>query len=235
MPPAGNNRQGSLKPSGAGWWFHNWGPASVIAGITDRTTQRQDFLAHAQAQVVAEADQVHGASTAAIDQSAAPSVRVTGCDALITGRPGVALLARTADCLPVFFAHQKRAVVAVAHAGWRGLALNLPVRVLADFWNLYRCPADQVEVAIGPAIRACCYTVGPEFKKIFSVDMVARGGKLACDLVAAATRQLMQAGVPKTQILDTGLCTACGNERWYSLRCEGASTGRLTSLIMVKE
>lgn len=158
---------------------------------------------------------------------------VAGCDALMTQRPGVALLIRTADCLPIFFSHPKRKVVALAHAGWRGLALQLPVRVLAGFWDLYRCPAGAIEVAIGPAIRSCCYQVGPEFKKIFGPAVAARNGRRTCDLIGVAIRQLQGAGVPRHNIWDTGICTSCANRRWYSLRREGPSTGRLTSLIMV--
>lgn len=234
MKPVGGKSADPLLPSDAGWWFQSWGAAAVLAGITDRTTQRPSFLAHAQAEGVAEGEQVHGAGIAVVGHTRFAQQLIAGCDALITHQPGIALLVRTADCLPIFFVHPKRKVVALAHAGWRGLALQLPVRVLANFWNLYRCSADTVEVAIGPAIRACCYQVGPEFKKLFGPAVVTRGGRQVCDLIAVAKKQLQEAGVARSQILDTGLCTSCGNKRWYSLRCEGSSTGRLTSLIMVK-
>ena len=230
-----NKIRNCLQASEAGWWFHAWGLSSVVAGITDRSTQRAAFFEHAGAQVAVEGDQVHGAGIAVIDRvDEATNRPIAGCDALITHRAGVALLIRTADCLPIFFMQRERALVALAHTGWRGLALQLPARVLAAFWDLYRCSADTVEVAIGPAIRSCCYAVGPEFKKIFGSFVATRAGRRTCDLIGAATQQLKQASVRRSNILDTGLCTSCGNKRWYSLRCEGSSTGRLTSLIMLK-
>jgi copper oxidase (laccase) domain-containing protein len=41
-------------------------------------------------------------------------------------------------------------------------------------------------------------------------------------------------GVRPERIVDTQHCTACEPQHWFSLRKEGPSTGRLTSLIMVR-
>jgi copper oxidase (laccase) domain-containing protein len=59
-------------------------------------------------------------------------------------------------------------------------------------------------------------------------------GARRCDLVAAAVEQLTGCGVPPERILDSGVCTACDTSRWFSLRREGPSTGRLASFITVK-
>lgn len=192
------------------------------------------MLAKAAAVLSVAAEQVHGSSVAVIDGLQAIQQPIPGCDALITDRVNAALLIRTADCLPVFFAHPKRGVVALAHAGWRGLARQLPAHVLAVLWNRYRCASDEVDAAIGPAIRSCCYDVGPEFEKIFGPFVRQAHGRRTCDLAGFARAQLLRAGMRPGRVLDTGLCTACDDKKWYSLRREGPDTGRLTSLIMVK-
>ena len=158
---------------------------------------------------------------------------VPGCDALLTAAPGVALLIRTADCLPIFFADPARGVVGIAHAGWRGLAAGLPARVVAAFRHAHRSRIEELQVAIGPAIRACCYEVGPEFAERFGPFVQERGGRRTCDLIGLAIDQLRRCGIPPGHIMDTGHCTACELQHWYSLRREGPTTGRLTSLIMV--
>jgi len=219
-------------PAG-GWRLAGWASPRVIATVTDRHTDRAALLAGRAGARCVEAEQVHGASTAMVD-GRVPAAPVAGCDALATAAPGVALLIRTADCLPLFFADARRGVVALAHAGWRGLAAGLPARVLAALRHTYHCAPEDITVAIGPSIRACCYEVGPEFSRTFGGFVREARGRRTCDLTEAAITQLTRSGVHAGRILDTGCCTACETARWYSLRREGPSTGRLTSMIMLR-
>jgi YfiH family protein len=179
-----------------------------------------------------QAEQVHGSSAAVVGRGE-PSRILAGCDALLTEVPGVALVVRTADCLPVFFADPQRPAVGLAHVGWRGVVGALLVRVVAAFRHAYQSPPEALRVAIGPGIRACCYDVGPEFAQWFGSSVQVRGNRRTCDLVGAAMEQLVRCGVPAQRIVDTGSCTACDTERWFSFRREGESTGRLRSLIMI--
>lgn len=233
MPAAATSPPALTASPAGGWRLAGWASLRVIAAVTDRHTDRATLLAgHAGAGYV-EAEQVHGASTAMVDGRAAAAM-VAGCDALATASPGVALLIRTADCLPLFFADPRRGVVALAHAGWRGLVAGLPARVLAVLRHAYHCAPEDVTVAIGPSIRACCYDVGPEFSRTFGAFVREARGRRTCDLTGAAIAQLTRCGVRAERILDTGCCTACETARWYSLRREGPSTGRLTSMIMLR-
>ena len=172
--------------------------------------------------------------TCGAPQAEAPPQIIPGCDALLTQVPGIALLVRTADCLPILFADRARGVVGIAHVGWRGLAASLPARVVAAFRHMYQSRPAELSVAIGPAIRACCYEVGPEFSERFGPFVQERSGRRTCDLVGIARDQLARCGIRPAQVLDTRTCTACDAQRWFSRRQDGPGTGRLTSMIMVK-
>ena len=215
-----------------GWWFRGWPDGRIAAGITDRRLAAAELLRRVPAVAgAAEAEQVHGAGLAVVER---PGPMVPGADALLTARPGLALLIRTADCLPLFFVDPRQAVVGLAHAGWRGLAAGLPARMVAALRHYYHSRPEALQVAIGPAIRSCCYEVGPEFERIFPPFVRASSGRRTCDLPGAAIAQLLQAGVRRERILDTAVCTACDLGAWFSLRREGPATGRLTSLILVR-
>lgn len=134
-------------------------------------------------------------------------------DAHATDQPGLAPLVMTADCLPVALAGPKG--VAMAHAGWRGLAEG----VLAG-------AAEAVEAhaaAVGPGVGPCCYEVGGEVLERFSdLDGVTKGRML--DLPAVARALLERAGVSEVDV--SGFCTNCNPELFFSHRRDGERTGR---------
>jgi len=203
----------------------------VRAGTTDRTgdsSALQRAFPRVGAPVVAE--QIHGVSLAAVDS---PDVLrpIPGCDGLLTQRPHLLLVVRTADCLPLFLWDPVQRVVGVVHAGWRGLERQLPMKLIAFAQQTYRSRPQDVWVGIGPAIHACCYDVGQEFGASFASYLDTRDGRRHCDLIRCATDQLRAAGVAPARILDAGRCTACDMGRWYSLRKESGLDLRLLSFI----
>ena len=158
---------------------------------------------------------------------------IPGCDALLTAIPGVALIIRTADCLPLFFAEPGHGVVGLAHAGWRGLAAGVPMRVVAALRSRWGIAPSQLRVAVGPAIHACCYEVGAEFEQRFPRFIHRDGTQRRCDLIGVAREQLVACGLRPARISDVDACTACDPGRWFSLRREGQDTGRLSAVIML--
>ena len=207
----------------------------VVAGVTDRSIDH-----HALARLLsprggcAQAQQVHGASTACLLGPSSGDRVIPGCDALVTPTSAMALLIRTADCLPVIVWDPVRRVAGALHAGWRGVEKGLPMRVVALMAHAFGARASELWVAIGPAIRSCCYEVGPEFEARFPAFVSIRDGRRMCDLAACAVEQLIQAGVPARRIVDSGVCTACDTSRWFSVRKDGSGTGRLLSFVMIE-
>ena len=236
MTPAAGSRAAIFEavPDG-GWWFRRWAGRRVAAGMTDRHSDLAGLIRSLEFQVVTmAAEQVHGGSVAVIEQGGDATTAVPGCDALLTGVAGLALLVRTADCLPIFFADPGRGVIGIAHVGWRGLAASLPERVVSAFRRTYHTQASELRVAFGPAIRACCYEVGPEFAARFGSFVQEREGRRTCDLIGVARAQLLQDGIRPDRLVDCRRCTACEPQHWFSLRREGPSAGRMSALIVLR-
>src|SRR5436190_19291938 len=114
------------------------------------------------------ARQVHGAAVVRVragdDPAAIASVEA---DALVTGDAGVAVGIFVADCIPALIVDPRTGAVAAAHAGWRGTVagvLPAAVRALAAEFD---ARPDDLRVALGPAIGACCFEVGAEVVRAF--------------------------------------------------------------------
>ena len=109
--------------------------------------------------------QVHGGQVAAVDASRAGAGlhcrgdAVSAADAMTTASAAVALVALSADCPLVALWDARARTVAVAHAGWRGLAAGVLPHTVAALVGL-GADAGRMAAAVGPAIGPCCYEVG---------------------------------------------------------------------------
>ena len=70
-------------------------------------------------------------------------------DALLTDRPGILLVVRTADCLPVLLVDKKKKVVAAVHCGWRGTKKKLAEKAVKAMSVLYKCERSSLLAALG--------------------------------------------------------------------------------------
>ncbi len=214
------------------WRFRLPHATQVFAGITDRTGHVEAVRSQRLfSRGLVTADQVHGVSIAAVDVTMDGEARLAGCDAMVTQTVGLGLAIRTADCLPLFLWDPIQRVVGLAHAGWRGLAGQLPPRLISFVHQRYHCRPEDLWIGIGPSIRACCYDVGAAFDARLTPWVQVSQGRRMCDLIACAMTQLLEAGVRPGRILDSGACTACEPDRWFSVRRDGESCGRMASFI----
>jgi YfiH family protein len=170
---------------------------------------------------LATAGQVHGSRVVEV---VAPGHHPE-CDALVTRHRDVVLAVTTADCMSLLY--HAPGVVAAAHSGWRGTADAMPVAALEAVCRLAGCAPDAVSVAIGPAIRGCCYEVGDDVAARFPAAAVrATSGRPRLDLPTAARIALGAAGVRPERLDDTGACTCCEPEWYFSHRRDRGRTGR---------
>jgi YfiH family protein len=166
-----------------------------------------------------------------------PFPRDVEADALLTDDGRRAVAVRVADCAPILIASASRRAVAAVHAGWRGTAARVVASAVTALELEFGCRPEDLVVAIGPLIRACCYEVGPSTRQVFvgpEADrwfLPGRQDRLQLDVARANRDQLQAAGVLDAHIYDSGLCTACHPGAFYSYRKEGAVAGRLMGII----
>jgi polyphenol oxidase len=136
-------------------------------------------LGHSPATAVIS-QQVHGTNVAVVTGAQAGR-RLDSCDGLVTDVPGIVLLQRHADCVPILLYDPTRPAIGVAHAGWRGTLAGMAgemVRVMCEAFGSR--PGDLI-AAIGPSIGPCCYDVGAEVQRGFRERHAEAGKWLAFD------------------------------------------------------
>ena len=185
--------------------------------------------------------QVHGDRIRVLDGEGPLPGGLPECDGLITGRPGVALGIRTADCVPLFFADRVRRVVGAAHAGWRGTALGIAARMVATLTERFSSRPEDILAVIGPAIGPCRYQVDApvfeDFSAMPGADLFLRPckelGRWMVDLALANRLQLLERGLREGNILSAGFCTACRQDLFFSHRAGRGHTGRQLNVLML--
>jgi YfiH family protein len=146
-------------------------------------------------------------------------------DGQATALSDAAALVFVADCLPVMLASER--AVAALHGGWRGLADGIVAEGVAAMRELGGDAA--IVAALGPGARDCCYETGDEVRAAFAEVPGAHVGERNVDLAAVARHALAAAGVETVH--DTGLCTICDRELFFSHRRDGGVTGRQAGVV----
>ena len=181
--------------------------------------------------------QVHGNEVAIADAPRPPETPYRQADIILTDKPGVILLMRFADCVPILLHDPVRKVVGLAHAGWLGTVKGT-VRVAVEaMQNRYHSDPGDILAAIGPSIGPDHYEVGPDvviqvqqaFRESPEKFLTVLDGHMFFNLWEANRKHLELAGVRTTEI--AGLCTACHTDDWFSHRAEKGRTGRFGAVI----
>ena len=102
--------------------------------------------------------QVHGDDVVVVTEPPAawPREEIASADALVTATPGVGLMIRVADCVPVVLADPVAGVVGAVHAGRRGVELDIASRAVARMRGL---GAREIRAWVGPHVCGRCYEV----------------------------------------------------------------------------
>lgn len=186
------------------------------------------------------AKQVHGDNIVRVTNANAgqgafdSGTSVEDCDALITDKRRVAISVMTADCLSVFLYDAQNRVIALVHAGWRGTRENITGKTVQAMMEHFDCRPENIYAGFGPSIRNCCCEVSEEFKGYFSSGLESRDGRYFLDLSRINRQQLLKMELKPDKIFDSGVCTMCGKDEYFSYRREGDKAGRTISVIMMR-
>jgi len=159
-----------------------------------------------------------------------PSTAIGDADAIVTSVRGVPVAVLAADCVPVALAHSPTGRLAVAHAGWRGVAGGVLQAALGYFDK-----PSEVLAAVGPAVGPDHYEVGEEVAGAVSgaseqgAITTRKDSRIHLNLPATVTRILRELGVRDIEWDEA--CTACEADRFFSHRRDGV-TGRQALLAM---
>ena len=164
------------------------------------------------------------------------------CDALITNTPGVALMVFTADCTPLLFHDPVTGAVGAAHAGWRGTAKAIGVKVVEAMVQHFDCDPKNIRAAIGPNIGQCHFETDEDvpnaLTETYGKEMVApfvlkKGEKYFVDLKKINAAALASAGVTQIEISED--CTMCQPDRFWSHRYTKGQRGSQGAVILCRE
>ena len=186
--------------------------------------------------------QAHTATVIEIDER--QPAGVIEADAVFTrSRRPIAVI--TADCLPLLVASADGALVAAIHGGWQGLQRGIIGHTLQRL-EAEGVSRQQLRIAIGPAIKPCCYEVSPGFIATLEATQghlwqgtqppwfdaqpqpqrapaiapppPTQAGSLWFDLNRYALLQLHAEGVASEQVAVSPSCTYCSTQALASYR-----------------
>ncbi len=156
------------------------------------------------------AQQIHGNKIAVVDNvSRRPGGRkFSGCDGIITNQRGIVLGVYVADCCAVYIVDSKTPAIGLVHSGRKGTELGVVPNAITQMSDRFGSDAANMLAQLSPCIRP------PDYEVDFAAEIV---------------RQCRAFGVK--EIHDSGVCTACDLDRYYSYRAEKGKTGRMVALI----
>ncbi len=187
--------------------------------------------------------QVHGTNVKIVDRIDAKNLNNTGkplnnTDSAVTGEINTTLLVLTADCLPILFFEPDRQIIAIAHAGWRGIMGKIFLKTMLAMHSAKGCEIKRIRVGIGPSIGKCCQILRdptfldnyPEWSEFKSVDAQNR---VHMDLVGFTLNELVNCGVKATNIEVINHCTCHMQDLYFSHK--RGETERQVSYIGLKD
>jgi copper oxidase (laccase) domain-containing protein len=154
------------------------------------------------------AQQVHGNKIAIVDAPLKSDKEFAGCDGIITNQRGIVLGVYVADCCAVYIVDPKTPAISLVHSGRKGTELGVVANAFRQLIDRFGSDPANMIVQLSPCIRPPHYEV---------------------DFAAEIVQQCRPLDV--REIHDSGVCTACDLDRYYSYRAEKGKTGRMLALI----
>lgn len=182
--------------------------------------------------------QVHGADVRIVESGDDVADNGKEADGLITSLQATPLLIFTADCVPVVFYDKKQGVIALAHAGWRGIYGNIAGEIVSIMRNKYGCKVVDIKTIIGPSVSVDNYEVSYDLIEKFAVLEVPNyykevDGKYYLNLWKLNKELLKKCGILEDNIKIIDFCTVRDNDKFFSYRLDNATSKRIGTIIQL--
>jgi len=172
-------------------------------------------------------------------------LRTIEADAMLAHQPGFALCWAYGDCAPILLYDPEHSAFALLHAGWRGTAAGVVPQAVQAMAAHYGSRPMALLAGIGPAIGSCCYEVSEAVRDLFAQHPLAfecaefverepgssKSSGLFLDIAVSNYRQLLAMGIGPEHIDNSGYCTGCRTDLFYSHRGEPWPSGRFAVAI----
>jgi copper oxidase (laccase) domain-containing protein len=154
------------------------------------------------------AEQIHGNKIAVVDTPVDSDQHFAGCDGFITNQSRISLGIHVADCCAVYIVDPNTPAIALVHSGRRGTELRVVPNAITQMKAHFGSNPGDLIAQLSPCIRP------PHYETDFASKIV---------------EQCRAQGVQ--EIHDSGVCTACHVDLYYSYRAEKGRTGRMLALL----
>src|SRR5438034_7309119 len=154
------------------------------------------------------AQQIHGNKIGIVDAPMTSGKEFAACDGIITNQRGIVLGVYVADCCAVYIVDSKTPAIGLVHSGRKGSEYGIVTNAIRQMIERFGSDPANIIVQLSPCVRPPHYDV---------------------DFAAEIVRQCSAFGVK--EIHDSGVCTACDLDRYYSYRAEKGKTGRMLALL----
>jgi len=154
------------------------------------------------------AEQIHGDKIAIVDKPVESDKNFRGCDGFITKQTRLALGIHVADCCAVYIVDPKTPAIGLVHSGRKGTELGVVTNAIKQMIDRFGSDPANLIVQLSPCVRPAHYETD------FAVEIIG---------------QCQALGVK--EIHDSGICTACHVDVYYSYRAEKGRTGRMLALL----
>ncbi len=180
----------------------------LLKNITGISSKKQVFL-----------DQVHGDRVLRVDNYPdKDSVTYGKADGIITGLPGLSLVIRTADCVPVFAYDPVNRIMGASHSGWKGTMLKITSRMVEMMCGEYGSERGNISIFILPSIGPDSYEVKNDVADNFSGFTNLVSQKIYLNLWKHIETSLLETGIREENIFNSGKCTVINNREFFSHR-----------------
>lgn len=146
---------------------------------------------------------------------------IIGTDALITQNKNLCLALTAADCLIIYIYDPEKEVIALVHAGWRGLLKNIIENTINILINNYNIQTKDLKIFISPHIQSCHFEIKKDILKKFSKYkeyIIKKDKSIKVNLSKIAETKLLKKGINKKNIQVSPECTYCLKNKYFSYR-----------------
>lgn len=172
---------------------------------------------------IAAAELIHGTHVEIVTPASKHLLPKT--DALITQAPGIILTLTGADCFPVYLEERSAGIIGLVHCGWRSIVAGIIPETIAVLIEIGG-KTDRLMLTLGPGICARHFEIREDILPAFAPysEYIENENGIRVDLKAIIRKQALKNGVREKNIIDSGECTYCLKDKYFSFRRDQPKT-----------